>query len=122
MAPLKTVTRKAGGKPVNRFLSRVAKDAIHDRRRLERRWKRSLDENDRTAYRRQCRETNRLINESRRLHYAERIGDMTSGAKKRWNAVNDLLHTNDRGADFSPDIAEKQCTAISSFLSTKLVE
>ena len=60
VAPLKTVIRKAGGKPVNRFLSRVAKDSIHDRRLLERRWKRSLDENDRTAYRRQCRETNRL--------------------------------------------------------------
>jgi hypothetical protein len=29
---------------------RVAKDAIRVRRRLERRWKQSLDENDRTAY------------------------------------------------------------------------
>ena len=36
-APLKTVTRKAGGKPINRFLSRDAVDAKRVRRRLERR-------------------------------------------------------------------------------------
>jgi hypothetical protein len=40
---------------------------------------------------------------------------MTSGAKQRWNAVNDLQHTNDRGVVFSPEVAKKHCAAISSF-------
>ena len=35
-APLKTVTRKAGGKPINRFLSQNAKEAKKKRGRLER--------------------------------------------------------------------------------------
>ena len=35
LAPLKTVTRKSGGKPINRFLSREASDAKRERRRLE---------------------------------------------------------------------------------------
>ena len=42
-APLKTITHKAGGKPINRFLSQNAKEAKKKRRRLERCWKR-MDE------------------------------------------------------------------------------
>jgi exonuclease III len=67
-APLKTVTRKAGGKPINRFLSQDAKRAKQKRRRLERCWKRTGDETDRRVYRAQCRATNTLINESRRQY------------------------------------------------------
>ena len=35
-APLKTITRRAGGKPINHFLSQNAKEAKKKRRHLER--------------------------------------------------------------------------------------
>jgi len=64
--PLKTITRKVGGKPINRFLSQNAKEAKKMRRRLESCWKCTGEESDRLAYRRQCRYANSLINELRR--------------------------------------------------------
>jgi len=38
-APLKTITNKAGGKPINQILSQNAKDAKKMRRRLEHCWR-----------------------------------------------------------------------------------
>ena len=117
MAPVKTVTCKACGKPINRFLLPDAKDAKRTRRRLERRWKHTGDEQDRRAYHRQFRRANRLINESRRINYADSIADMTAGSKKRWASVSELLYTKDRVAKFSEADALKQCHTISAFCS-----
>ena len=118
-APLKTVMRKAGGKPINRFLSSDAKKAKQRRRRLERRWKRTEKEAHRRAYRSQCRITNELINESRRQYYADRIADIVAGPRKRWSAVNELLHAGRNS--FVPEAeAKTQCEAISSYFAEKI--
>lgn len=118
VAPLKTVTRSSRGKPVNRFLSREAVAAKQLRRRLERRWKRAGLESDRVEYRRQCRATNQLVNESRCSHYRDRINDVS--VKKRWSAVSELLHSNDRGPPVSESIAAEQCNKIANFFQEKV--
>jgi len=120
-APLKTASRKAGGKSISRFLSPEAKCAKQKRRRLERKWKHTGDATDRQVYRSQCRIANSLINESRRQYYAGRIADMTGGSKKRWSAVNELLHTG-RCSYVSESEARSQCEAISSYFAQKYVE
>jgi len=96
----------------------LAKGAKQKRRRLERRWKRTGDEVDRQAYRGQCRIANGLINESRRQYYKERIADITSGAKKRWSAVNELLHTSQHSF-ISESEARTRCDTISSYFAQK---
>ena len=111
--------RKAGGKPINRFLSSDAKKAKQRRRRLERRWKRTEKEAHRRAYRSPCRTTNELINESRRQYYADRIADIAAGPRKRWSAVNELLHAGRNS--FVPEAeAKTQCEAISSYFAEKI--
>lgn len=120
LATLRTVTRATGGKHVNRFLSHEAICAKRKLRRLERCWKKTGADPDRLAYRRQCRTTNRPINEWRIQHYAERIADMTADSKKRWSAVNELLHTNNRPTPPPPKEARQQCDSISAFFTTKI--
>ena len=120
LAPLKTVTRKSGGKPINRFMSKEANEAKRMRRRLERRWKRTSDESDRSTYRCHCRLTNQLINESRRVYYAERIGDITVDSKKRWNVVKKLLHGTDRSSPLSKNKAQQRRNSISTYFVDKI--
>ena len=120
LAPLKTVTRATSGKYINRFLSSEAIEAKQKRRRLERCWKITGADSDRRAYRQQCRSTNRLINESPRQHYAARIADMTAGSKKRWSAVNEMLHKDERTVTSSSKAAKHKCDSISAFFTEKI--
>jgi exonuclease III len=120
MAPLRTVKRTSGGKYINRFLSEDAKQAKQNRRRLERRWKKTGAEADRLAYRQQCKLANGLINESRTEHYAKRISDINASAKNRWSAVHELLHSNDKTASPLLKEAKLQCNTISAFFNSKV--
>src|SRR5664279_1281288 len=45
---------------------------------------------------------------------------MTAGSKKRWSAVNELLHSNDRSAPPPPTEAKLQCDSISAFFNNKV--
>ena len=53
-ASFKIIAHRAGGKPINCFLSQNAKEGKRKRRRLERCWKRTSEESDHCAYRSQC--------------------------------------------------------------------
>jgi len=75
IAPVKTVTNRRGKKK-SPWLSEAAEKAKRERRRHERKWKRTKSEADRIAYRAACRSANTLIMESRRNFFA----DMISGA------------------------------------------
>src|SRR6218665_1592226 len=60
-------------KNITRWISPEASQAKKERRRLERKWKRSGLEEDRQCYRRHCRFTNKLINESRSSYFRSQL-------------------------------------------------
>jgi len=62
------------------------------RRRLERRWRTTGAEADRSEYRQACRKANQLINASRTTYYRQCINEAGSNYRLRWKIVNDLLH------------------------------
>ena len=120
VAPLKTVTRTSTGNQINRFLSEDAVNAKQERRRLERRWKRSGNEADRLRYRKSCKVTNQLINHSRRPYYADKINNLPEDPIKRWSIVKDLLHTADKDNTGTDEENRAACTAIADFFLDKV--
>ena len=78
-------------------LSPEATIAKRKRRRLERRWIRSGRESDKADFRRCCRDTIRLINESRRHSVSSRLA-RCANARQRWSAVRQLLHDDNQSA------------------------
>ena len=93
MAPVRTGKQRRP-KSITRWLSKPAIAAKRQRRRLEKAWRRSGAEQDRKAYRVACREANKLINESRKDHNAQRISSCAD-SKARWTVVKDLLHSSE---------------------------
>ena len=58
---------------------------------MEKNWKRTGDVRDRIEYRSACRQANRLIRESRRKFFEDRI-HASSDSKQRWSTIKQLLH------------------------------
>ena len=74
-------------------LSTEAHVSKRRRRQLERRWLKTRNADDRAAFRHCCRQTNMLINESRRRHFSNQI-DQCHNARQRWTVIRRLLHTS----------------------------
>ena len=89
--------QRPGGRQGARWLSADAVAAKRNRRRLERRWKKSGSERDRVDYRTACRQTNLLINASRNQHHCDRIAAAGTNARRVWTAVKELLHVERDG-------------------------
>ena len=90
VAPVRRGSRRLS-KTITRWLSADAVAAKRERRRLERRWQRARNENDRLKYRRVCR----TINKSREDYYQNRLLECDKlSAAKRWRTVNELLHAH----------------------------
>ena len=82
-------------KPISKWLSTKAVAAKRERRRLERRWLSTRDDRDRLKYRRASRSANKLINNSRRDFFRNRLLECDNQPHdKRWRIVNDLLHSH----------------------------
>ena len=77
LAPIKTGRVKQKGHNVKNWISTDALAAKRNRRKLERRWKRTGDVNDRIEYRGACRQANRLIRKSSRKFFEDRIHAVT---------------------------------------------
>ena len=120
VAPLHQASRSSHGRKVSEFMSDTAKQAKRHRRRCERRWKRTGQETDCVAYRLACRTANRLIIESRSDYFASRMDELVSDAKRRWAAVKELLHEDDRQPDRTAEESKAFCLAASSFCISKL--
>ena len=120
VAPMKT-SRRRPSKPITKFLSPAAKTAKRKRRRLERTWKSTGLESDRIAYRKSCRETNRLINDSRRDFMRDQITEETD-PKLRWRTVKHLLHSGSTATDstMSTDECSNLCATFSSYFVNKI--
>ena len=118
VAPMKT-SRRRPSKPITKFLSPAAKTAKRKRRRLERTWKSTGLESDRIAYRKSCRETNRLINDSRRDFMRDQISEETD-PKLRWRTVKHLLHSGSTDSTMSTDECSNLCATFSSYFVNKI--
>jgi len=100
-------------------LSPDAVCAKRERRRLERRWLKSGSSEDRTAHRRHCRQTNRIITESRRSQTSSRLFNCTD-SRQRWRVVRELLHSA-KDKLVGPLIDnDALCASFSSFFATKI--
>jgi len=89
-------------------LSEDATCAKQKRWPLEWAWKKTGVESDRLTYQWQCKAANKMINETLRKHYVDRIADVNTGSKNRWCAINELLYNNDRPASPSQKCAKIQ--------------
>ena len=90
VAPLKVSSRRKS-KPITRWLTPEAIKAKRTRRRLERRWKSTKNEEDRKEYRKSCQTVNKIINSSRSDYMKQRLADCTNPGD-RWKAVRHSTH------------------------------
>ena len=81
--PLQVRRKFAPNRRDNRWLSAGAVDAKRARRQLERKWKSSHKEDEYVAYRKACRSANKLIVDSGRYFYRERINAVRADHRKR---------------------------------------
>ena len=98
-------------KSTSRWLSQEAVAAKRDRRRLERRWLATGDDDDRIAYRRACRSANKIINESRSRYYNNRLNDCVDDPGRCWRVVRELLHSSDQDRTRT-DIENRSCAIL----------
>ena len=120
VAPFK-VKKKPFGQKRNLWLSKEAREAKKRRRRLERRWKRTGDENTRVEYRKTCRSTNRLITDSRKKYFSDKI-TQSDDSRGRWRIVKDLLHTNGSRLLRTADEARLFCNTVARFFHNKIID
>ena len=90
--PLRKRTKFASARKDGHWLSDDAVSAKRERRRLERKWKTSGDEQDRVKYRKHCRVTNKKIIGARRKFYQDRIVEAGKDPRRRWSVIHNVLH------------------------------
>ena len=95
LSPIRSSARRAG-KPDSRWLSPEAVVAKKERRKMERRWKKTGLDSVRVAYRAACRVANRLITDSRRAFYRHRVNESSRDPRALWKVVKGLLHTGSK--------------------------
>jgi hypothetical protein len=117
VAPLRCVRRRPA-KAITRWLSDEAIISKRERRRSERRWKKTRLELDRVAYRRVCRQTNKLINASRADYFRQELS-ATTDCKRRWQIAKELLHSNKTKA--SNVYNNSVCDMFSDYFYSKIV-
>ena len=100
----------------NTWLSAEAIRAKQVRRQLERKWKSSGLESIRTVYKKACKVANRLINESRRTYFAQRVKESCSDPRKLWQTVKGILHVKRSGCGDQTGL----CSAFASACAAKI--
>jgi len=115
LAPCKT-RRKRRGKRSSRWLSDAAVAAKRTRR-LERRWKRTVADSDRVAYRTACHAANDEINASRSAYCQQQFTEADASQTATWRLAKDLLHSDDPPPAVSSPDASKLCNDFCSFFA-----
>ena len=103
-----------------RWLSSEAIEAKRLCRHLERRWLTTKDEVDRIAYRRTCRSTDKIINESRSTYYNAKLQECSDEPAKRWSVVKELLHSADLDNTRTDCECRELCNTFYSFFVSKI--
>ena len=111
----KTCRKKA---PRDARLSQDAVQAKRLRRRCEKRWRKTSCEADRTAYRKACRNANRLIIASEKSRIEEKFEFAGNDQKEVWRISNGLLHRNK--PQISVEDPDSLCSDFKTFSIEKL--
>ena len=119
LAPIKSKTKPRGAK-VNRWLTPEAVAAKRKRRRLERKWLAGGSEQVRVEYRRVCRETNKLMIDSRRKHIADRLDQNSSNPRRLWSTIKQLLHPSVHSGSNDGDENHGFCNKLGEFFHNKI--
>jgi len=77
---------------------------------LERRCKATGYEAAHIEYRKVCRDANRLINESRKAFYTQRVTESSRDPRSLWRVVKGILHTNQANTQYEPGMCDKFST------------
>src|ERR1700761_27844 len=116
---LSLVTTKS--RPCDQFLSAGAIQAKCSRRRLEKLWIRTNDENISKQYREAYRRANCLINQSRKNYLTQQINSVRGNCRKRWQEYMKLLHnSNSTHTNASNHDIAQFCTKMSEFFIDKV--
>ena len=110
IAPVQNRKRKEKRFSWDMFLSSEAIQAKRQRRRLERLWKRTGDENIRSEYREACRSTNKLINDSRSNYLTNKVWNATGNAAEKCKLYRNLLHN--KSVEISQGLARWEYSSI----------
>ena len=119
VAPLKNCRRRQRAAPADSFLSQEATAAKRNRRRLERLWLRTGDTTIRQQYRAACRQSNKLISDSRSRFLSNSINSVCD-IRAKWRAMLKVLH-NSKAAHFTEGSKGTTPSAFVSAYSTFLV-
>jgi hypothetical protein len=120
LAPAKLVNKRQGSHS-DSWLSKEAVNAQCHRSSVERRYRRTMAEPDRIAYRTACRATNKIISQSRRSLITNRLKAATGDSRQRWRITNELLHKNERPCSKADSVDNKSmCLKFSDYFINKL--
>ena len=119
LAPMRRMKKRCG-KPLNRWLSSEAVAAQRNRRQLERRYRRTDSEAVRQSYSAACRNTNRLIRESRRQHCVDKLVATDGNSHRRWQVIKELLHADDHSTNSDAVGSQSMCDEFSTFFTNKI--
>ena len=118
--PLRKRTKFASARKDGHWLSDDAVSAKRERRRLERKWKSSGDEQDRVKYRKHCRVTNKKIIGARQQFYQDRIEEAGKDPRRRWSAIHDVLHATSEKEVMSEDECRRMSLVFAEYFVDKV--
>ena len=117
-APLLTRTRRQGSHD-NRQLSPEARDAKCECRRLERRYRRTGSDVDKSAFVHARAEARDKIKSSRSRYLREKVATSADDPRTMWRTTRDLLHTS-QSSGLDDGDCETMATTFSQFFSDKV--
>jgi Endonuclease-reverse transcriptase len=117
--PLRTHTRRLG-KSKNPWMTPECVARKRYRRRLEGRFVRSRTENDRIAYRRACREANKLFRDARSSYIQQTLNEARDNPRQLWRSVSRLLHPGQQRTWFDGLDTDRLANSVSDFFINKL--
>lgn len=119
VAPLKTKTKRTGGK-VCAWVNEEVKRARRTRRALERRYLHTKLECDYIAYRRASRISVKTVNEARSQYYRKTIDELSDQPRKRWQIVGQLLHSSPAPSNLDLQSATSLAISFTNFFADKI--
>ncbi|XP_022791543.1 uncharacterized protein LOC111330846 [Stylophora pistillata] len=99
-APLRSKVIRS--RPLVPWFNEDIKNARREKRKAERKWRRSGKHDDMLSYKKIKNTTNRLMNEARSQYYHDFINDNSSNQKKLFAAANTLLNQRKKNTVLPP--------------------
>ena len=118
-APVRTRSKRPS-QSKSPWLTTECVAAKRDRRRLERQFARTKSDEDRVAYRRVCRSTNKLFRDARSSYVRHQLDEKRDNPRQLWKTVKALLHPGQQRQWFEGQNTEQLASSISAFFANKL--